>query len=181
MTTARSRIGVPCASDPRIPGAAAPDLDALLPHSGRSRLIRAVLEASDDRIVCEGVPPSDPEHPLRLDGRLWPAAAIEYGAQAMAAHGALADRGGGPPRIGYLVAVRDVHFVVDALDAITGPLRVAAERVFVLGDQVSYAFEVGTADGTPLVRGRANVSLRGAAMLAAAGDSALGDPPRGDA
>lgn len=176
MTTAPSGIDAPCATEPRVAGAAEPDLDALLPHAGRSRLIRAVLEASGDRIVCEGVPPSDPEHPLRLDGRLWPAAAIEYGAQAMAAHGALADRGGGPPRIGYLVAVRDVHFGVDALDTITGPLRVAAERVFVLGDQVSYAFEVAAADGTPLARGRASVSLRGAAALAAGGDA-----PRGDA
>lgn len=164
------------AARPRAVAAAVPDLDALLPHAGRSRLISAVLEADGDRIVCEGVPPSDPEHPLRLDGRLWPAAAIEYGAQAMAVHGALADRAGGPPRVGYLVAVRDVEFAVDALDTVAGPLRVTAERVFVLGDQVSYAFEVGTADGTPLARGRASVSLRGAAVSAAGPD-----PRRGDA
>jgi predicted hotdog family 3-hydroxylacyl-ACP dehydratase len=145
------------------PGAArtGADLDALLPHAGRSRLIRAVLASDADRIVCEGVPPSDPSHPLRLDGVLWPAAAIEYGAQAMAAHGALAERTGGPPRLGYLVAVRDVVFEADALHPVDGPLRVAAERVFALGDQVSYAFEVATADGTRLARGRASVSLRG--------------------
>ena len=148
-------------------------LDGLLPHAGRSRLIRAVLAVDGERIVCEGVPPSDPDHPLRLDGRVWPAAAIEYGAQAMAVHGALADRAGGAPRVGYLVAVRDVDFAVDALDAVDGPLRVAAERVLALGDQVSYAFEVGTAEGVPLARGRASVSLRGGAP-AAARDAARG-------
>lgn len=143
-----------------------PDLDALLPHAGRSRLIRAVLEHDAERIVCEGVPPSDPAHPLRLDGRVWAAAAIEYGAQAMAVHGALADRTGGAPRVGYLVAVRDVAFPVDALDAVEGPLRVTAERVLALGDQVSYSFEVAAADGATLARGRASVSLRGAAARA---------------
>lgn len=144
-----------------VPTRGVPDLDALLPHAGRSRLIAAVRGFDRDRIACDGVPPSDPAHPLRVGGRLWAAAAIEYGAQAMAAHGALVAAADAPPRVGYLVAVRDVAFAMSTLDGIDGPLQVEAERVAALGDQVSYAFRVRTREGAPVAEGRANVSLRG--------------------
>lgn len=139
-------------------------LDGLLPHVGRSRLIRRVLEVGEAHIACEGTPPSDPEHPLRVDGTLEPSAAVEYGAQAMAIHGALAAGGSPPdaaPRVGYLVAVRDLRFGEIAFGTVATPVRVEAERVLAMGDQVSYAFVVSTPDGARLASGRASVALQG--------------------
>ena len=141
-------------------GAAPPvALDALLPHAGASRLIERVLTFDGERIVCEGRPPADPDHPLRLDGVLPAAIAVEYGAQAMAIHGALADPARRSPRVGWLVAVRELRFGVERLDAIDVPLRVEAERVLALGDQVAYRFEVRAGDEV-LAAGRAGVALQ---------------------
>jgi predicted hotdog family 3-hydroxylacyl-ACP dehydratase len=58
-------------------------------------------------ILCAGCIPAG--HPLAAGGEAPGFLAIELGAQAAAAFEALARHLGGPPRIGYLVGVRDAH------------------------------------------------------------------------
>jgi predicted hotdog family 3-hydroxylacyl-ACP dehydratase len=61
-----------------------------IPHHGRMCLLDEVLEWDAQHIRCRSGTHRQPDHPLRSQGRLGAACGIEYAAQAMAAHGALA-------------------------------------------------------------------------------------------
>ena len=63
-------------------------IEAHLPHRGAMCLLDGVLEYDGRRIVCRASSHSDPANPLRVGDRLPAACGVEYGAQAMAAHGA---------------------------------------------------------------------------------------------
>lgn len=105
------------------------------------------------------------DHPLRAHGRLGIACGVEYAAQAMAVHGALASgvldaRSGAGirPATGFLASVRGVQFFVLRLDDVLGDLICDAVRV--AGDAAGalYEFELRSA-AAPLLRGRATVVL----------------------
>jgi predicted hotdog family 3-hydroxylacyl-ACP dehydratase len=119
-------------------------------------------------IRCIAVSHRDPDNPLRSGGRLGAACGIEYGAQAMAVHGALLAAAEAPEagRHGYLTSVRAVEVNVARLDDIAADLSVAAERLGGDGHSILYAFSVSAA-GRPLLSGRAAVVLD--AMRAGAG------------
>jgi predicted hotdog family 3-hydroxylacyl-ACP dehydratase len=85
-------------------------------------------------------------------------AGIEYAGQAMAAHGALCDRGA-RRRAGYLVSVRDVALEIARLDDIEEDLMVSAARLSPAGTELLYDFRL-QAGGRNLVSGRALVVLR---------------------
>jgi 3-hydroxymyristoyl/3-hydroxydecanoyl-(acyl carrier protein) dehydratase/predicted hotdog family 3-hydroxylacyl-ACP dehydratase len=79
----------------------------LVPHAPPARLLAEVLAAGAGGILCAGNIPA--HHPLAAGGEAPGFLAIELGAQAAAALEALARHPGGPPRLGYLVGVRDAH------------------------------------------------------------------------
>jgi predicted hotdog family 3-hydroxylacyl-ACP dehydratase len=121
-------------------------------------LLDGVLEWNAQRILCRASSHHDPANPLRVDGRLPAACGIEYGAQAMAVHGALLAADGTPLGPGILASVRGVQLLADRLDEHAGVLRVAAERLSGEEDHILYAFSVA-GDAGELLRGRATVVL----------------------
>lgn len=133
-------------------------LEELLPHAGRMRLIDRVVECDADRIVCEADSHRGPDHPLAIDGVLAAVCGLEYGAQAMAIHGALVSAGE-RPRVGFLVAGRELAWSAPRLDTLPAPLTIEARREFGGDNQVSYAFALRAA-GHEVMRGRASVVLR---------------------
>ena len=135
---------------------------ARIPHQGNMCLLHAVLEWSDEGIICEAVNHAATDHPLRAGGRLGAVIGVEYAAQAMAVHGALLRPPLDAPRQGYLASVRGLRLHVERLDDLAGPLRVGAERLSGDARMILYRFAVHHA-GHCLLDGRASVVLDGAA------------------
>lgn len=136
-------------------------LERLLPHAGRMRLIERVLRWDAQSIECAVHDPCDPAHPLRLDDELPAVIGLEYGAQAMAVHGALVAGRDAKPRVGLLVAAHEVNWIVPRLDAeefAARELTVRASRLLGSANQVVYEFVLAAGERS-LVSGRASVIL----------------------
>ncbi len=100
----------------------------MIPHGAGLCLLDQVVSWDEGRIECLTDTHRDPDNPLRDEGGLPAVCALEYGAQAMAVHGALLARAGGraaPP--GWLAGVRDAGLYATRLDRLAGSLRVSAE------------------------------------------------------
>ena len=137
-------------------------IDALVPHSGSMVLLDEVVMHDKLHIRCRARSHRDPDHPLAHGGVLPGFAAIEYAAQAMAAHFSLTAGLAGPTTIGLLGSLRDVVCEVDRLDDVIGALTIACERLSHDRAGSIYAFEVAAEDdGRVLLRGRATVVQRG--------------------
>lgn len=134
-------------------------LASLIPHQGDMCLLDRVLRWSETEIACSAVSHRDPGNPLRDDGILPAHAGIEYGAQAMAAHGALTG-GMASGAIGYLAAARDVHLHVLRLDDVAEDLEVQCQKLLAEGGRLLYGFVI-RAGGRELIAGRLTVVLRG--------------------
>jgi predicted hotdog family 3-hydroxylacyl-ACP dehydratase len=119
-------------------------------------LLDAVESHDAARVVCRAASHRSAANPLRVGGRLPALAAIEYAAQAMAAHGALRAAAGAAP--GRLVAVRDVRLHVATLDDVAEDLEVVARCDAADAGGIAYAFVV-SAGGRTLAEGRATVML----------------------
>ncbi len=152
-----------------------------IPHHGSMCLLDEVLGWDADRISCSSGSHRAADNPLRARGQLGIACGIEYAAQAMAVHGALAGgalevrppaAGSAPagaasprspaaamPAAGFLAGVRGVEFHVLRLDDVPGDLICDAVRV--AGDRGTalYEFELRSA-ATRLLTGRATVVLQ---------------------
>ncbi len=136
------------------------DWAALIPHQGSMCLLERVLEWDEQRLHAQTDSHHHADNPLRSDGQLRALHLCEYGAQAMAVHGALLARAsGGAAAPGYLVSLRGVQLAVARIDQLAGPLDVHAERL--LGGEGSwqYQFRIEHA-GQLLASGRAAVMLR---------------------
>ena len=97
-----------------------------LPHRPPMLLLDDVVEVSDRRAVCRAT--IHPDCVFAIDGVVHPSAMIEACAQACAVFaGVTAGRAGGAPRLGLLVACREVHFAVDSF-AVGDELTVTATR-----------------------------------------------------
>lgn len=132
-----------------------------IPHRGRMALIERVLSYDADGIVAESDTHRALDHPLRRDGRLHAVHLCEYGAQAMAVHGALIalDAGAGV-RPGLLVALRDVELRVARIDDLSAALSIQARRQHADVNAWLYGFEIRHRGDTIAV-GRAMVMLEG--------------------
>ena len=129
-------------------------IEQSIPHHGRMCLLDAVMEWDAQHIRCRSRTHRSPDHPLRSQGRLGVACGIEYAAQAMAVHGALA--GGGRSEAGFLAALREVRLHVLRLDDIEGDL--ISEALLVAGDQGSALYEFALrSQARLLLSGRATV------------------------
>ena len=120
------------------------------------------IEAWDaDGIVCRATSHLDDANPLRRDGRLAAVCGVEYALQAAALHGALL-AGGVAQRAGYVAALRSVALHAERLDdPALGDLQVRARLERQEGFGIIYALEVQSADGTPLLSGRATIAIPG--------------------
>ena len=135
------------------------DIATLIPHQGAMCLLSEVERYDDRTIVCRATSHASKTNPLRIDDRLPAVAAIEYAAQALAAHCALVDAGAAPGRRrGLLAGARSVSLQVDRLDDVPGPLIVRAERLVADRPRLLYGFiiESGTRE---LASGRVAVIL----------------------
>jgi predicted hotdog family 3-hydroxylacyl-ACP dehydratase len=133
-------------------------LAELMPHEGAMCLLDGVLRWDAAGIRCVSCSHRDARNPLRTDGRLHALCGIEYAAQAMAVHGALAGGTSARPRAGYLVSLREVVCRVDCLDDMEGDLIVEAEQVAGDDCRITYRFTVQVGDADVL-SGRATVVL----------------------
>lgn len=135
-------------------------IEALIPHKGAMCLWDEVLawDARSVRLRTGGH--RDAAHPLRSDGRLRAVHLCEYGAQAMAVHGGLRGAAsGGAPKVGFLVALRDVRLHVAHIDDLPGALECEAEVLAESETSQQYAFRILNAERL-IAEGRAAVMLQ---------------------
>jgi predicted hotdog family 3-hydroxylacyl-ACP dehydratase len=83
----------------------AAEIAARVPHSGTMCLLRALHESSDTHVLCSTTSHREADNPLRSASGLLSCNAIEYAAQAMALHGAMAAAADAPPQGGRLASV----------------------------------------------------------------------------
>lgn len=142
-------------------------------------LLGQVIEWTPRSIRCTASSHRDPANPLRGTLGLSAMAGIEYGAQAMALHGALGagrghdpddDAGAAAAPHGVLAAVRGVVLHVARLDRCHEDLLVQATLVAGDAHGAMYEFTL-EAGGRRLVEGRATVVLDPAPRRAPAGQS----------
>ncbi len=132
---------------------------ARIPHSGSMCLLQRLESHSAMQIRCSTASHRDTNNPLRMDGLLPAVCAVEYAAQAMALHGALAAPAGIAPAPGFLASVRGVRLRVARLDDVAGDISVSAELLAGDTRQALYRFALHNAHGALLVEGRATVIL----------------------
>jgi predicted hotdog family 3-hydroxylacyl-ACP dehydratase len=138
-----------------------PKVAALVPQQGAMCLLDEILSFDERSVVCRTASHRSDANPLRCDGRLPAVAGVEYGAQAMAVHGAL--QAGGKVRGGMMAGARAVRCHARYLDEESGPLTVRAERLVADGGRLLYSFVVEGAK-TELVTGRIAVVLEASAV-----------------
>jgi predicted hotdog family 3-hydroxylacyl-ACP dehydratase len=128
-----------------------------IPHHGRMCLLDEVMDWDAQHIRCRSDTHRLPDHPLRSRGVLGIACGVEYAAQAMAVHGALAGGAGKvQPEFGFLASLRDVRLHVRLLDQIQ--VELFCDAVLIAGDggTALYNFKLWT-EAQPLLSGRATV------------------------
>lgn len=130
----------------------------LIPHAGSMCLLDAVLTWDARTIHAVSASHARADNPLRGTRGLHAVHLAEYGAQAMAVHGALLARSHGVEtmRPGMLVSLRDVQLFEEYVDQLEGDLDVHAECLYADDSGAQYAFRVEH-DGRLLASGRAAV------------------------
>ena len=130
----------------------------LIPHAGSMCLLDGVLAWDATTIHALSESHARADNPLRGPEGLHAVHLAEYGAQAMAVHGALRDRANGATAVkpGRLVSLRDVQLAVEHVDRDGGRLDVHAECLVADGAGAQYAFRVEQG-GRLLASGRAAV------------------------
>ena len=124
------------------PATAAGEFPLLLPHAPPARLIRGVIAAEAERIVCAAEIP--PDHPLAAEGHAPAFLAVEAAAQAAAVLEALARKEDPAPRIGYLVGIREARFAAPPIPA-GRPFQVSARLAGSAPPLSIYEIAAGTA------------------------------------
>lgn len=131
----------------------------LIPHQDEMCLLERILEWDEHRIRLASATHRSPTHPLRHNGRLRAVHLGEYGAQAMAVHGALkASAHGGTAEPGMLVSLRAVNFTRDYIEDLPGELIIEAQCLQASASTLQYQFRV-THNDELLAEGRAAVML----------------------
>ncbi len=143
----------------------------LIPHHGAMCLLDTIESWDEHRICCAASSHHRLDNPLRDATGLRTVCAIEYGAQAMAAHAALLRKPGTRGPDGLLVAVQEIVMALSHLDGIAGALTIRAEILLINGNGSIYSVLV-TGDGRTLLSGRLSV------MIPAANPDVALDAPR---
>lgn len=134
------------------------DWAPLIPHAGTMCLLDAVIAWDQHTIHAISAGHARTDHPLRGALGLHAVHLAEYGAQAMAVHGALLARADGVTAVrpGRLVSLRDVQLGIEYVDQLFGHLDVHAECLYADGGGAQYGFRVEHR-GVLLASGRAAV------------------------
>ena len=131
----------------------------LIPHQGAMCLLDTVVAWDDTRLHARTASHRRGDNPLRDGAQLRAVHLAEYGAQAMAVHGALcAQASGGAAQPGFLVSLRGVRFAVQRIDDLAGDLDVYAEKLLDSGSSWQYAFRIEH-NGQIIAEGRAAVMV----------------------
>lgn len=158
-------------------------IEAHIPHQGSMCLLEEVLSWDSRHVRCRSGSHRSASHPLRSQGRLGIACGIEYVAQAMAVHGAIAGaalagaalagavqtgaaqaggtRAGGSAakaEVGLLAGLREVRMHSQRLDDIESDLICEVRRMAGDASTALYSFELSAAQRC-LLEGRATVVL----------------------
>ncbi len=137
------------------------DIEAMIPHKGAMCLWDEVVDWDAQCIRLRSSGHRHAAHPLRSDGCLRAVHLCEYGAQAMAVHGGLRGAAaGGAPKVGFLVALRDVQLHVARIDDLAEALECEAELLAESAASQQYWFRIVHA-GNVVAEGRAAVMLQG--------------------
>ena len=105
-------------------------------------MLERVARRDETTIVVRTSTHRDAANPLRHGGRLASVALIEYGAQAMALHGALRNLDAGrEPRNALLVSVRDFTATRDFIDDLPGEIEIIARVLLATPTNWQYSFE----------------------------------------
>jgi len=136
-----------------------------IPHQGAMCLIDEVLDWSATEIHCRTDSHRLHSNPLRTADYLRSECGIEYGAQAIAIHGALnVASPDAAPVAGMLASVRGVALHVARLDDVEGALTIRARRTG--GDASALLYEFSIAgNARTLLEGRATIVLRPPAAM----------------
>lgn len=151
------------ATEPNLPRPGKPRFDKaawghLIPHAGAMCLLDTIESWDAASMHASSSSHARPGNPLRSAHGLHAVHLAEYGAQAMALHGALLarSRGAETARPGRLVSLRDVMLAADYVDHLDGRLDVHAQCLYADGAGAHYAFRVEHR-GRLLASGRAAV------------------------
>jgi predicted hotdog family 3-hydroxylacyl-ACP dehydratase len=136
-----------------------------LPHRGAMSLLDQIVAWDGERLHARARGHTRQDHPLRRAGGLPIASAIEYGAQAVAAHGALLAGETASAAAGYLASARSVAFHAERLDDVAAALDVEVRRMGGGAGGMLYDFRV-SALGRTLAEGRVAIVLDAARMPA---------------
>lgn len=131
----------------------------LIPHHGTMCLLDTIESWDERHILCTATSHSRNDNPLCDPSGLRTICAIEYGAQAIAAHSALLrSPSGHGPVVGLLAAVRDLVTTQPYIHTIEGALTVRADAVLIQEHGLMYLITV-QGEGRTLVSGRVSVML----------------------
>ena len=137
-------------------------IEKLIPHKGAMCLLDSVLLWDTQHIRLATRTHKASTNPLRSALGLRAVHLCEYGAQAMAVHGALlAQSHNNAAQPGMLVALRDVKLNCEYFDQLPNELIVTAECLHAEATLLQYVFRVFHDDDL-LAEGRATVVLQGA-------------------
>jgi predicted hotdog family 3-hydroxylacyl-ACP dehydratase len=130
----------------------------LIPHAGNMCLLDGVVAWDAQAIHAVTESHARADNPLRTASGLHAVHLSEYGAQAMAVHGALLARANGAQaaKPGRLVSLRDVQLFIENVDRYDGRLDVHAECLQASESSAQYLFRIEHR-GTLLASGRAAV------------------------
>jgi predicted exporter/predicted hotdog family 3-hydroxylacyl-ACP dehydratase len=131
---------------------------SLIPQQGVMCLLDRIVAWDEKRVSLETDTHRSPSNPLRVAGKLRAIHLCEYGAQAMAVHGALLSSSH-TAADGMLVAMRSVTFTRDWIHDLPSSLRVEAECLQHDASSLQYSFRVTHRDEL-LAEGRAAVMLQ---------------------
>lgn len=129
------------------------DIGGLLPHRGTARMLERVVRWDADEIVAATTTHASADNPLRHAGRLASVHLAEYGAQAMALHGALTAGPGRAAPDALVVAVRDFNATRATIDELPGEIEIRARRLLATPTSWQYSFEARHA-GEVIASGR---------------------------
>ena len=133
-------------------------LRTLIPHAGSMCLLDSIDSWTAQQIRCTTLTHRNPANPLRHKSQLAALHLAEYGAQAMALHGALLAQSG--PQAGMLGVLRDIRLQVARIDDIDDSLLVDATRRLARVDGLIYDFSVRTGSANRMLcEGRITVAL----------------------
>ena len=130
----------------------------LIPHAGAMCLLDVVVAWDARTIHALSASHARADNPLRGAQGLHAIHLAEYGAQAMAVHGALLARAQGVavPHPGLLVSLRDVLLGAEYVEQLDGKLDVHAQCLYADSGSAQYAFRIEHR-GRLLASGRAAI------------------------